>query len=42
MHASDLQLLRELAGRDVERCQPGGSRIERLALQPHAARGLRE
>jgi hypothetical protein len=33
------ELLRELTGRDVERCRRCGGPIERIALEPHPARG---
>jgi hypothetical protein len=33
------QLLRELTGRDVEQCRRCGGPIERIALDPHPARG---
>jgi hypothetical protein len=33
------ELLRKLTGRDVERCQRCGGPIERIALDPHPARG---
>ena len=33
------ELLRELTGRDVERCQRCGGPLERIALEPHHARG---
>jgi hypothetical protein len=38
-HPTWQQLLRELTGRDVDRCPHCGGAVERIALERHAARG---